>query len=124
MICGISSELAGCIHRPFVVSESTIAELNLSQLYLSWLSLAKPAKLSFFKTPASAFSTHVRPSFTHNIFREIYLLPFSGEGNPREGTRNQRTYPAPRDRKTGNKHSFVHNQEINISKKQFLFSVN
>ncbi len=29
------------------------AKPNLSQLYLSWLSLAKPAKLNFFKTPAS-----------------------------------------------------------------------
>ncbi len=33
--------------------QSAEAKLNLSQLYLSRLSLAKPAKLNFFKTPAS-----------------------------------------------------------------------
>ncbi len=30
-----------------------MAKPNLSQLYLSWLSLAKLAKLNFFKTPVS-----------------------------------------------------------------------
>jgi len=54
LLCGISCELAGCVHRPIVDSESTRysaeAKPNLSQLYLSRLSLAKPAKLNFFKT--------------------------------------------------------------------------
>jgi hypothetical protein len=34
------------------VSSSPQHQPNLSQLYLSRLSLAKPAKLNFFKTPA------------------------------------------------------------------------
>ncbi len=50
MLCGISFELAGCVHRPFVDSESAEAKPNLSRL-----SLAKPAKLNFFKTTASGF---------------------------------------------------------------------
>ncbi len=33
--------------------EPAEAKSNLSELYLSWLSLAKPAKLNFFKTSAS-----------------------------------------------------------------------
>ncbi len=59
LLCELSSELAGCVHRSIVDSESTIAgeaKPNLSQLYLSWLSLAKLAKLNFFKTPASVAS--------------------------------------------------------------------
>ncbi len=46
MLCGISCELAGCVHRPIMDSESTIAgwgQTKPSQLYLSWLSLDKPA---------------------------------------------------------------------------------
>jgi hypothetical protein len=43
-------------------SESTIAGLeakpNLIQLYLSRLSLAKPAKLNFFKTPSLEENDH------------------------------------------------------------------
>jgi hypothetical protein len=39
MLCGISCELAGCV--------------LLVLLYVSRLSSAKPAKLNFFKTPAS-----------------------------------------------------------------------
>jgi hypothetical protein len=55
MLCGISCELAGFVHRPIVDSESAEAKPNLSQLYLSRLSLAKPAKLNFFKTLDSGF---------------------------------------------------------------------
>jgi hypothetical protein len=35
------------------ISDPAEAKPNLSQLYLSRLSLVKPAKLNFFKTPAS-----------------------------------------------------------------------
>jgi hypothetical protein len=53
MLCGFSCESAV---RPIEDFESMIlpaeAKPNLSQL--SRLSLAKPAKLTFFKTPASA----------------------------------------------------------------------
>ncbi len=62
MLCGISCELAGCLHRPIVDSEFMIAgwgQPNLSQLYLSQLSLAKLAKLNFFKTPASADKEYI-----------------------------------------------------------------
>ncbi len=51
LLCGIS-----CVHQPNVSSESTMVgwgQTNLSQLYFSRLSLAMPAKLNFFKTPAS-----------------------------------------------------------------------
>jgi hypothetical protein len=54
MLRGISCELASFLHRPIVDYQSTIATVvkpNLSQLNLSRLSLAKPAKLNFFKTP-------------------------------------------------------------------------
>jgi hypothetical protein len=47
MLCGISCELAGCVHRPIMDSESAEAKPNLSQLYLCRLSLAKPAKINF-----------------------------------------------------------------------------
>jgi hypothetical protein len=65
MLYGISCELAGCVHR-------TEIQPNLSQLNLSQLSLAKPAKLNFFKTPASGMcklqilqaSSHIL--FTHS----------------------------------------------------------
>ncbi len=58
MFCRICFELAGCVHHPIVSSESTIVgwgQTNLSQLYFSRLSLAIPAKLNFFKTPASVW---------------------------------------------------------------------
>jgi hypothetical protein len=59
MLCGISCKLAGCVHRPIMDFPSprwpAEAKPNLSQLYLSRLSFAKPAKLNFFKTPASVF---------------------------------------------------------------------
>ncbi len=61
--------LAGSGHRPIVDSESTIAswgQTNLSQLDLSRLSLAKPAKLNFFKTPASEFDAHVEELISAN----------------------------------------------------------
>jgi hypothetical protein len=47
MLCGISCELAGCVHRPIV---EYICGLRVQD---SRLSLATPAKLNFFKTPAS-----------------------------------------------------------------------
>ncbi len=56
MLCGIICELAGYVlGLLWTPSPRYTAETNpnLSQLYLSWLSLAKPAKLNFFKTPAS-----------------------------------------------------------------------
>jgi hypothetical protein len=57
MLCGISSELAGCV-PPYSGLRAHDSRLRLNQtlvryMYLSRLGLAKPAKLNFFKTPAS-----------------------------------------------------------------------
>jgi hypothetical protein len=57
LLCRISCELAGCVHQPIVGSGQT----NLSHLYFSWLSLAMPAKLNFFKTPTSVRLVQVGP---------------------------------------------------------------
>ena len=64
-VYGISCELAGCVHRPIVDSESTTAgsgQPNLSQLYLSRLCLAKSAELNFFKMRVNkCLASDVRP---------------------------------------------------------------
>jgi hypothetical protein len=44
MLCGISCELAGCVHRPIVDSEAE-AKLNLSKLHLSSISLKLPPQV-------------------------------------------------------------------------------
>jgi hypothetical protein len=76
MLCEISCEVAGCVHQPIVDSESTIAaeaKQILSQLYLSLLSLPKPAKLNFFKTPTSEVSqsTLLRPLHVHYVLKYL-----------------------------------------------------
>ncbi len=57
MICGMSCELARCVHTGLSwtpsLQSTAEAKPNLSQLYLSRLGLAKPANLDFFKTRAS-----------------------------------------------------------------------
>jgi hypothetical protein len=45
------------------MSLPAVARPNFGQLYLSRLSLAKPAKLNFFKTPASDIESDVVPEF-------------------------------------------------------------
>jgi hypothetical protein len=79
VLCGISSsELAGCVHRPIVDFKSTIAKPNLSQLYLSRLSLAKAAKLNFFKTPASVYPYDAMLAdtfFLFSVFRSYDFNP-------------------------------------------------
>ncbi len=57
LLCRISCELAGCVHQHIVGSGQT----NLSHLYFSRLSLAKTAKLNFFKTPTSVWLVQVGP---------------------------------------------------------------
>jgi hypothetical protein len=52
MLCGISCELAGSVHWPIVDSVHD-SRLRPKQTLVSY-TLAKPAKLNFFKTPTSA----------------------------------------------------------------------
>jgi hypothetical protein len=59
MICGIGCELAAVYTGlSWTPSPRQLAEAksNLSQLYLSRLSLDKPAKLNFFKAPPYAYA--------------------------------------------------------------------
>jgi hypothetical protein len=96
MLCGISCvsypALYTCLSwapSPWQLAE---AKPNLSQLYLSRLSLAKPAKLNFFKTSASGhlmrlskpyirpvksdrLQATVKPTLTGSVYLS-YRLPF------------------------------------------------
>jgi hypothetical protein len=57
LLCGISCEIAGCVHRPIVESRVQYSRLSPNRTLVSYTlaGLAKPAKLNFFKTPASDF---------------------------------------------------------------------
>jgi hypothetical protein len=50
------------------------AKPNLSQLYLSQLSLAKPAKLNFFKLPLLVYSTEPYSADASNLHRAMALF--------------------------------------------------
>jgi hypothetical protein len=52
MLCRISCELAGCVHRPIVDIESNGSRQRPNQTLVSYilagLAIARPAKLNFF----------------------------------------------------------------------------
>jgi hypothetical protein len=74
VLCGISCELASCVHWPIVDSEPMPAEAkqNLNQLHLSRLSLAKLAKLNFFKLPPLSIQFGLKCSMYINTFCYLY----------------------------------------------------
>ncbi len=65
------------------------AKPNLSQLYLNWLSLAKPAKLNFFKFPplVSTISEYQKVSTRSTGLRRICVLLILGVGSFSKGVK-------------------------------------
>ncbi len=77
MLYGISSsELAGCVVHPTLAYRGLGAEAkpNLSQLYLSRLSLAKAAKPNFFKTTASVYPCDAMLADTLAYFKILEVM--------------------------------------------------